>query len=82
MGRANSRPRKSKKNRGGQSTHLPKVGSADELAEEGRRDRSAVMDVMGLGNLSAPVKRLVFWLSTVVFAAAIVALVIFTVHPF
>jgi hypothetical protein len=77
MGRANSRPRKTKRGGGGQ--HLPKVGSADELAEEGRRDRSAVMDVMGMGNMSAGAKQAIFWIGTVLMVAAIVALVIFTI---
>jgi hypothetical protein len=76
MGRANSRPRKGKGSGGGQ--HLPKVGSAEELAEEGRMDRSAIMDVMGMGNMSAGVKQAVFWIGTVIMVAAIVALVIFT----
>ena len=82
MGRANSRPRKGKRKGGSGGQHLPKVGSADELAEEGRRDRAAVMDVMGMGNMSTGVKQAVFWLGTIVMVAAIIALIIFTVHPF
>ena len=74
MGRANSRPRKKK-----QREHLPKVGSADELVEEGRRDRSAIMDVMGLGNLSEGTRQAVFWIGTLLMVAAIIALVILTI---
>jgi hypothetical protein len=73
MGRANARPRKGK-----HTQHLPKVGSAEELAEEGRLERSAVMDVMGMGNMSAGAKQAVFWIGALVLIAAIAALVIFT----
>lgn len=76
MGRANSRPRKGKRSGGGQ--HLPKVGTADEAREETRLERSAVMDVMGMGNMSAGTKQAIFWIGTVIMIAAIVALVIFT----
>ena len=73
MGRANSRPRKGKRHE-----HLPKVGSSDELVEEQREERAAVMDVMGLGNLSQGARNAIFWVGALILVAAIVALVIFT----
>jgi hypothetical protein len=73
MGRANSRPR-----RGKPREHLPKVGSSDELREEARRERAAVMDVMGLGNLSEGTRNALFVVGALILVAAIVALVILT----
>jgi hypothetical protein len=73
MGQAKSRPRK-----GADHEHLPKVGSSEELREEGRRERAAVMDVMGLGRLSQGTRNVLFAIAAVVLVAAIVALVIFT----
>jgi hypothetical protein len=73
MGRANSRSRK-----GRQHEHLAKVGSADELGEEGRRERAAVMDVMGLGRLSEGGRNALFVVAALVLVAAIVGLVILT----
>ncbi len=72
MGRANQKPRK------GKPQHLPKVGSKPELARDGQRDRSAVLDVMGLGNLSGGTKSVIFTLSVILMVVAIIALVIWT----
>ncbi len=74
MGRANERPRKGKK-----PQHLAKVGSTDDLRTEGARERSAVMDVMGLGNLNAGVRSVLFAIGVLILVAAIVAFVIFSV---
>ena len=72
VGRANSKPRK------GTHEHLAKVGSAPDLQTEGQRERSAVMDVMGLGNLGPTAKSVLFGLAALVLIVAIVALIIFT----
>lgn len=71
MGRANSRRRK-----GADHQHLPKVGSKPELAHDGRRERAAIMDVMGLGKLGDGAKSALFVVGVLVLVAAIVALVI------
>jgi hypothetical protein len=73
MGRANARRRK-----GSTHEHLPKVGSTDELSEEGRRERAAVMDVMGLGRLSEGGRNALFVVAALVLVAAIIGLVILT----
>lgn len=72
MGRANQKPRK------GKPQHLPKVGSKPGLARDGRRDRSAVLDVMGLGNLSSGTKSVIFTGGVILMVVAILALVIWT----
>ncbi|MBK5288773.1 MAG: hypothetical protein JJE46_09925 [Acidimicrobiia bacterium] len=72
MGRANQKPRK------GKPQHLPKGGTKPELAHDGRRDRSAILDVMGLGNLSGGAKSVIFTGSVILMIVAIVALVIWT----
>jgi len=83
MGRANSKPRKKKGNRSPQHPqHLAKVGSKPDLRDEGQRERSAVMDVMGMGNMSSCTKQAVFWIGTVIMVAAILAIVILTAKPF
>ncbi|MGZ4676634.1 MAG: hypothetical protein ACXVJ7_16395 [Acidimicrobiia bacterium] len=74
MGRANSRPRK-----GNTRQHLPKVGSAPELARDGQRDRAAVMDVMGLGNLSVGARNAIFIVGALILVAAIVSLLVLLV---
>jgi hypothetical protein len=78
MGRANS---KSRKNKHGHHPvdhqHLPKVGSKPELAHDGTRERSAVMDVMGMGNVSGGAKRVFFVIGVLILVAAILALVVF-----
>jgi hypothetical protein len=71
MGRANSRRRK-----GSDHHHLPKVGSAPELEHDGQRERAAVMDVMGLGNLGPGAKAALFWVGVLIMAVAIIALLI------
>jgi len=71
MGRANQRPRKGKKHQ-----HLPKVGSAPELKHDGQRERAAVMDVMGMGNLGPAGKSVAFAIGVLILVAAIVALLI------
>ena len=72
MGRANQRPRKAKHD------HLSKVGSAPDLRTEGQRERSAVLDVMGMGNLSQTTKAILFGLGVLILVAAIVAFLIFS----
>ena len=73
MGRANSKPRKK-----GKHQHLPKVGSAPELAHDGQRERAAVMDVMGLGNLGAGARSALFFLAALILIGGIVGFVILT----
>ena len=75
MGRANSKSRKKKGHTTVQHQHMPKVGSKPELAHDGSRERSAVMDVMGVHSPGA--KRLLFVVGVVILVAAIVALVVF-----
>ena len=83
MGRANSKPRKKKhKGTSQHPQHLAKVGSKPDLRDEGRRERGAIMDVMGMGNLSSGAKQAVFWIGTIILVAAIVGLVILTAKPF
>jgi hypothetical protein len=77
MGRANSRPRKRKgKGHTEHHEHLAKVGSKTELEEEGRRERAAVMDVMGLGGMSQGARNVFFWVCAIVLIGGILALVI------
>ena len=73
VGRANSKPRKAK------HEHLSKVGSAPDLQTEGQRERSAVMDVMGLGNLSATTKSILFVLGALILIAGIIAFIIYSI---
>ena len=70
VGRANQRPRKQ------QHEHLTKVGSAPDLRTEGERDRSAVLDVMGLGNLSPRTKSVLFGFGVLILVIGIVAFII------
>lgn len=72
MGRANQKPRK------GSHQHLTKVGSKPELAHDGQRERSAILDVMGLGNLSSGAKSVIFTGGVILMVLAILALVIWT----
>ena len=76
MGRANSKPRKKKHHHAVDHEHLPKVGSKPELTHDGKRERAAVMDVMGMGNLSAGARRAFFVVGVLILVAAIVGLVI------
>ncbi len=76
MGRANSKPRKKKGGKSASHQHLAKVGSAPELEHDGRRERAAVMDVMGMGNRSTGARNVWFGVLALVLVAAIVALLI------
>ena len=73
VGRANSKPRKAK------HEHLTKVGSAPDLQTEGQRERSAVMDVMGLGNLSPTTKSFLFVLGALILIAGIFAFILYSI---
>jgi hypothetical protein len=77
MGRANSKSRKKKKHRTVDHNHMAKVGSKPELAHDGKRERSAVMDVMGMGNSSGGAKRAFFVIGVLILVFAILALVVF-----
>jgi hypothetical protein len=76
MGRANSKPRKKKGGKTANHQHMAKVGSAEELKHDGSRERSAVMDVMGMGDRSSGTRNVWFAILAVVMVAAIVGLVI------
>jgi hypothetical protein len=76
MGRANSKPRKKKGHHAVDHNHLAKVGSKPELAHDGKRERAAVMDVMGMGGASGGAKRAFFVIGVLILVAAIVALVV------
>lgn len=52
------------------------MGSAPDLRTEGQRDRSAVLDVMGMGDLSQTTKAILFGLGVLILVAAIVAFLI------
>ena len=77
MGRANSKSRKKKGHRSVDHNHLAKVGTKPELAHDGKRERAAVMDVMGMGNAGGGAKRVFFMIGVLILVAAIVALVVF-----
>jgi hypothetical protein len=77
MGRANSKSRKKKGHRSVDHNHLAKVGTKPELAHDGKRERAAVMDVMGMGNAGGGAKRVFFVIGVLILVAAIVALVVF-----
>ena len=74
MGRANSKSRKKKGHQSVQHQHLPKVGTKPELAHDGKRERSAVMDVMGVHGGGA--KRVLFVVGVFILVAAIIGLLI------
>ena len=74
MGRANSKSRRKKGHRTVDHNHLAKVGSKPELAHDGSRERSAVMDVMGVHRPGS--RRVLFIVGVVILVAAIVALVV------
>jgi hypothetical protein len=76
MGRANSKTRKKKGHHSVDHEHLPKVGSKPELVDDGKRDRAAVMDVMGMGNMSGGAKRAFFVIGVLILVAAIVGLLV------
>jgi len=77
MGRANSKSRKKKGHRSVDHNHLAKVGTKPELAHDGKRERAAVMDVMGMGNAGGGAKRVFFVIGVLILVAAILALVVF-----
>ncbi len=74
MGRANQRPRKRKGHQAVHHDHLAKVDSAEET----RLERSAVMDVMGLGNASPVTRTIVSVVGALLLIGAVVALVVLT----
>jgi hypothetical protein len=76
MGRANSKTRKKKGKGTANHQHLPKVGSKPELAHDGKRERAAVMDVMGMGSASGGAKRAMFVIGVLILVGAIIALVV------
>ena len=76
MGRANSKSRKKKGHRSVDHNHLAKVGTKPELAHDGKRERAAVMDVMGMGNAGGGAKRTFFVIGVLILVAAIVGLVV------
>lgn len=55
------------------------MGSNPDLRTEGARERSAVMDVMGLGNLGPTARSILFGVGTLILVAGIVALIILTI---
>jgi len=77
MGRANQRPRKTKKKAKKKPQHLNKVGTATDVRTEGRRERGAMMDVMGLGNRGAGTRSVLFIIGVLIMVAAILALLVF-----
>jgi hypothetical protein len=58
------------------SQHLPKVGTAAENTRLQHEERSAVADVMGLGNASSATKAAVMIIGGIIFALAILAFVL------
>ena len=73
MGRANQKPRK-----GTDHHHMPKVGTSNDIAQEAAAERSAVMDVMGLGNASKGTRTAIAVIGTLLLICAIVSLIILT----
>ena len=72
----------SKKSRkGGKRQHLDKVGqhTPSAAAREQKRERSAVMDVMGMGGSSGAGKTVVWIIGVIMIVLAIVALLVLTV---
>ncbi len=76
MGRANSKSRKKKGKHTVDHQHLAKVGSKPELAHDGKRERGAVMDVMGMGRRRDGTKSVFFVAGVLILVFAIVALVV------
>ena len=71
-----------KSRKGGQRQHLDKVGHnthADAVHEQ-QLERSAVMDVMGMGNLSPTTKRIFGAFFAIVTVCAIIGLLILMVR--
>jgi len=69
-----------KRRTGGKRTHLDKVGqhTHSAAAEEQRRERAAVMDVMGLGGVGSAGRVIVWAIGALLLVAAIVALILWT----
>lgn len=71
----------SKKSRkGGKRQHLDKVGQHTHhaAAQEQRRERSAVMDVMGMGGSDGAGRTVMWTIGVILLIMAIVALIIWT----
>lgn len=70
-----------KTRKGKKRTHLQKVGthSHDAAVAEQRRERQAVMDVMGMGAASGPGRVVVWAVGAVLLVLAVVALLVLTV---
>ena len=58
-----------------QPAHLPKVGAHDEAREEQRLERSAVLDVMGLGGRGRTVGIVVGVVGVALLVLAVVSLI-------
>ncbi|GDX29619.1 MAG: hypothetical protein JHD17_03770 [Acidimicrobiia bacterium] len=58
-----------------QPAHLPKVGAHDEAREEQRLERSAVLDVMGLGGRGRMVGIVVGVVGVALLVLAVVSLI-------
>lgn len=58
-----------------QPAHLPKVGTHDEAREEQRLERSAVLDVMGLGGRGRMVGIIVGVVGVALLVLAVVSLI-------
>jgi len=67
-----------KSRKGGSRQHLDKVGHNTHAAavHEQQLERSAVLDVMGLGNLSGTTKAIAFGIFALITVGAIVALLV------
>jgi hypothetical protein len=70
-----------KSRKGGSRQHLPKVTDNSHAAavHEQQLERSAVMDVMGLGNLSGTTKAIAWVIFGVIAVCAILALLVLIV---
>lgn len=71
-----------KSRKGGKRQHLDKVGHTahDEAVREQQLERSAVMDVMGMGNLSPTTKRIFGVIFGIAAVCAIIGLLILMVR--
>jgi hypothetical protein len=70
-----------KSRKGGKRQHLDKVGqhTYGAAAHEQARERSAVMDVMGMGGSGGAGRAAVWTIGVILLVCAIVALIIWTV---
>ena len=71
-----------KRRQGGSRQHLDKVGqhSHDAAAHEQARERSAVMDVMGMGDAGTGARTVVWVIGALLLVAAIVALILWVAN--